>query len=284
MASTFVVGDVHGWKPTLDRLLDVLPFDARRDRLWMVGDLVNRGPDSLGVLRWAYDTARELGDRFVTVLGNHDLNLLAYDLGLRGGDAGDLEPVLWAPERRELLTWLRRRPLLHRELVGDRVFTLVHAGLWPQWTLVEAERRARRVAQALRDDAAAEILLQGKKTWSDMSPSLRGPASDLYALTNLRTFDVASWKPAEPEVAPTPCGHKGGLDDAPPGCVPWFRAPSARWRGEAVLFGHWAALGLHEENGVRCLDSGCAWGGTLSALRLEDERLFQVERPSPGNG
>lgn len=276
MASTFVVGDLHGWKPTLDRLLAELPFDAGRDRLWMVGDLVNRGPDSLGVLRWAYDMSERMGDRFVAVLGNHDLHLLAFDCGVRQSDAGDLAPVLSAPDRSVLIDWLRRRPLLHREAVAGkaRPVALVHAGLWPTWTVDEATKWAREVESALRDNVSAPLLLRAKKAMQSDSKAIRELAFALYGFTSLRTL-----RRSAPADAPVPCGFKGGLRELPWDCVPWFRAERPAWQGQPVVFGHWAALGVHGEAGVQCLDSGCAWEGRLTAQRLEDGRLFHVERP-----
>jgi len=152
--ATYVIGDVHGCLRTLEALFARLPFDAASDRLWMVGDLVNRGPDSAGVLRWARCRERELGERFVAVLGNHDVHLLARIDGADPRPRDTLDGVLGAPDRSELIDWLYGRPLLHRE--GDTV--LVHAGLLPQWTVDDAERFAREVEDALRAPGAKRLL------------------------------------------------------------------------------------------------------------------------------
>ncbi|MCG8460511.1 MAG: metallophosphoesterase, partial [Holophagales bacterium] len=141
--ATWVVGDIHGQKDRLDALLGRLELDPGRDRLWLVGDLVNRGPDSLGVLRWARHASAELGERFVVVLGNHDLHLLAARVGLRRPD-GDLDAVLAAADAPDLLHWLASWPFLHRQRIpGGGETLLVHAGLWPSWTVAEAEDHAR---------------------------------------------------------------------------------------------------------------------------------------------
>ncbi len=261
---TYVVGDVHGCYRTLRGLLADCGFDRDRDRLWLVGDLVNRGPHSLEVLRWARETEARMGERMVAVLGNHDLHLVAFHAGLRGRHRRDtFDDVVDAPDASELVTWLRLRPLIRRE--GDLV--LVHAGLLPSWTAVEAETRAREVEDRLRDDdGLAELVV--RFTDADAAPAAP-PAgrrrTALAALTRLRTCTVEG----------LPCGWSGPPDGAPPGCLPWFRVPGRASSGLEIVCGHWAALGLHREAGVVALDSGAAWGGHLSVLRLEDDRIFQ---------
>lgn len=270
---TYVVGDIHGWWSTLQKLLDVLPWDSRVDHLWLVGDLVNRGPDSLRVLRWAKRMSEAMGPRFVSVLGNHDLHLLAADAGLRSPPK-DLKPVLRADDRRQLVDWLRRRPFFHRAAPGGSDTVLVHAGLWPEWSPRVAAERGRVLSRALEDVETLNGLLSRRRTPGG-GARMDALRRDLYGFTRLRAVKSRS----SPQS--TACPHKGTLDDMPNGCAPWFRAgstPRIR-RRPRVVFGHWAALGLHREGAVRCLDSGCAWSGTLTALRLEDERIFQVERP-----
>ncbi|MEM9595479.1 MAG: symmetrical bis(5'-nucleosyl)-tetraphosphatase [Acidobacteriota bacterium] len=272
--ATYAIGDVHGCARTLDLLLGDLPFDAASDRLWMVGDLVNRGPDSLGVLRWARGQHEGLGDRFVTVLGNHDLHLIAAHLGVARRPQPDLDPILAADDGAELVAWLRRRPLLHRD--GDTL--LVHAGLWPWWTPGDAESWARRAEVALRGDDAAELLGGVKALGSTQreggEAELARIATALFAFVHLRTLTADG----------DPCPHKGPPSTAPEGCRPWFEAPDRRTADRRVVFGHWAALGFHRGQGTLGLDSGCAWGGHLTAVRLDDGEVFQrpnSEKPPP---
>lgn len=261
--ATYVLGDVHGCFDTLRALLARIRFDPERDRLWLVGDLVNRGPASLEVLRWA----RELGERAVAVLGNHDLHLLARAWGLARAKPRDtLDELLAAPDAEELLAWVRSWPLLVRE--GKTV--MVHAGLLPAWTLAQAEALAREVSQELRGPGGRQLLATLKsEPWPPWSPEL--PAAErrrlaLAAFANLRTLTADGCL----------CnGFAGPPQEAPPGCRPWFELPTRRDTRTRVLFGHWAALGLHRAPGLAALDSGCVWGGHLTALRLDDGELFQ---------
>jgi bis(5'-nucleosyl)-tetraphosphatase (symmetrical) len=260
---TYIVGDVHGQNRALGELLDVCGLHPERDRLWFVGDLVNRGPDSLGVARRVHRLAREMGERLVVVLGNHDLHLLALAEGLqspRPKDA-DLEPLLAAPDRDEILRWLAQCPLLHRE--GDRL--VVHAGLLPHWTADTAERIARRVETALQDPRERAPLLAREPP---RDPDRLELWRALEALTRIRTLDPQS----------LPCAWNGPPEGAPEGCTPWFRFPGRKTSGLNIFCGHWAALGCHQEHGVVVLDGGAAWGGKLTALRLEDGEVF--ERPA----
>jgi bis(5'-nucleosyl)-tetraphosphatase (symmetrical) len=262
---TYAIGDIHGCFATLEELLARIRFEPEQDRLWLVGDLVNRGPRSLEVLRWA----RGLGHRAVTVLGNHDLHLLALAAGVARPRRGDtLAEVLAAPDAGELLSWLRHRPLLHRE--GNRI--LVHAGLLPAWTLAAAERAAREAEAGLRGEQWGALLAALRHG------SFPGWSADLR-LAERRRLALAAFSMLR-TVAPDgrPClDYSGPPHEAPAGCSPWWEPPSRRRRGSTVVFGHWAALGAHllPQRGVVALDSGCAWGGPLSAYRLEDGALFQ---------
>jgi len=250
--ATYVIGDIQGCRLTLERLLVTVGFDPGRDRLWLVGDLVNRGPDSAGVLR----LLRGLGDAVTCVLGNHDLHLLARATGNSPAKPLDtLDDVLAAPDRDELLTWLAARPLLHRE----KSLTLVHAGLLPEWTVDAAAAEARRLETALRREPRA-ALGQGRQ-----DPALR-------ALTTLRTCRKNG----------TPCKFSGAPADAPADCVPWFAHPLRRSRGSTVFFGHWAALGLALGPDYVGLDTGCVWGRELTALRLEDRQIWSIPSVEPG--
>jgi bis(5'-nucleosyl)-tetraphosphatase (symmetrical) len=269
--ATYAIGDVHGCKAELLRLLAQFAFDPRKDRLWFTGDLVNRGPDSLGVLRFV----RDLGERAVVVLGNHDLHLLARMAGLAQARRRDsLEAVLAAPDRDDLVSWLRTRPLLHAE--GD--FLLVHAGIHPAWTIEDAVRLATEVEEGLSDprsdrwsrwvDPAEEL----PTAWSaDLGRRARRRFG-IAALTRMRILD------REGRLV---FGFAGSPSDAPPGTHPWFEHGGPRRDSTTtILFGHWAALGFFRGEGVLCLDSGCAWGRELTALRLDDGAVFR-EAASP---
>ncbi len=267
MGATYVIGDVHGCFDTLMALWPQLKFDRRRDRLWFVGDLVNRGPKSLEVLRWARDLDQRLGDRMQVVLGNHELHLLAMHDGYAKRRRKDtLEEVLAAPDREQLVAWLARRPLVHRE---DNVL-LVHGGLLPHWSPENAASIARGLEATLRVPNRRRPLIDrvfkpaGDSPWA-------GPRADLSAIANLRTCT------ADGEL----CKFKGPPDQAPPGCLPWFRVPGRRSANVTVVHGHWGALGLNVEEAVISLDSGCFWGNGLTAVRLEDRVLFQQETLEP---
>lgn len=252
--ATYVVGDIHGCFRTLECLLSELPFEKGKDRLWLVGDLVNRGPDSLAVLRWAQAAERKLGDRFVAVLGNHDLHLLASLAGYgRPYHQEALEEVLAARDRAEIEEWLAARPLLHRE--GDLV--VVHAGLLPDWTIEDAESEARRVETLLRDKETRRELFRTGRVSED-----RG----LEALTRLRYLTRAG------EVA----DFTGPPADASPGLTPWFEIEARSSAQRTVVAGHWSTLGLLIQDGLLILDTGCVYGGALTGVRLEDRAVFSV--------
>lgn len=261
--ATYAIGDVHGCFETLQRLLRRVGYSRSRDRLWFVGDLVNRGPRSLSVLRWAADQ----GDRIVAVLGNHDLHLLARAAGLAQPKRRDsLDSILAAPDRHDLLAWLRSRPLAHRE----NGFLMVHAGLFPAWAPSQAESLAREVESVLRSEAAGLLLESfGRKTPEKWKPSLSGLARARAALAGFAKIRTVR---ADGRLCPD---FSGPPQDAPRGCLPWFAVPGRQSAGETVVFGHWAALGLKMGERLAGLDTGCAWGRALTALRLEDQALFQ---------
>lgn len=252
------------------RLLDRVRFDAARDRLWLVGDLVNRGPESLDVLR----TLTDMGDRVTVVLGNHDIHLLARGAGLTTARRQDtLDEILGAPDAASLLSWLRHRPLIVRE--GPWV--MVHAGLAPGWTLEEAETRARAVEARLRLPDWSRLLAPppkgspgGKKTMSqapDPGADLAWERETLAVLTRVRMVT----RSGTPEFE-----FKGAPSSAGPHLIPWYQARHTRPPSTTVLFGHWSTLGLHRSPGAISLDTGCVWGGPLTALRLEDGQVIQV--------
>lgn len=246
---------------TLERLLAAIPVDLSVDRLWLVGDLVNRGPRSLDVLRWvrAHDAA------VTCVLGNHDLHLLARAAGAPAKRLDTLDDLLAAPDRDDLVDWLRRQPLLHVEAP----WVMVHAGLHPAWTIEEAQQLAAEVEAELRGPRWRELVLapRGHEAWS---PALRGLPrwrAILSYLVRVRTCH------ADGRIEPS---HSGPPEEALPGCVPWFELGGARWRTHVPVFGHYSALGLHLDEDHAALDTGCVWGGALTALRLEDRRVYQV--------
>ncbi len=262
--ATYAIGDVQGCYDELRRLLDLTGFDAARDRLWFVGDLVNRGPQSLDTLRFV----RGLGASAITVLGNHDLHLLVLAQGLAKARQDDtLDGVLAAPDREALLDWLRALPLLHLE----HGLVMVHAGLLPQWSVATARALADEVETALRGARYREFLAQlyGSEpaAWDDALAGADRLRVIVNAMTRMRFC--------------TPQGvmdfhAKGETAAAPPGFMPWFDVPGRASGGHAVICGHWSALGLQLRPDLLAIDSGCVWGGALSALRLEDRRVFQV--------
>jgi bis(5'-nucleosyl)-tetraphosphatase (symmetrical) len=262
--SIYAIGDVQGCHDALLQLLDRFGFEPARDLLWFVGDLVNRGPGSLATLR----LVKGLGDGAVTVLGNHDFHLLAVAAGAAKKHRSDtLDEVLAAPDRESLLGWLRQQPMLHVE--GG--WAMVHAGLLPQWSIATAQLLAREVETALRGPAWQEFLAElygdTPDSWSD---TLRG-ADRLRVIVN--AMARMRFCTAEGTIE---LRTKGETAKAPPGFFPWFDAPGRASRDRTLICGHWSTLGLKLRPDLIALDSGCVWGGSLSALRLEDRALFQV--------
>ena len=284
--AVWVIGDVQGCLEAFDALLDALGPDPAADRIWLAGDLVNRGPDSLGVLRRAIRLGAEC------VLGNHDLHLLAVAYGARPCGASDtFRGVLEAPDREPLLDWLRRRPLLHHD--PDLGWTMVHAGLPPEWDLATARRRAAEVERVLAGDRAGAFLarLYGDEASEDGGESGGGGGGGggldegedgepgwsrlrytVNALTRIRCVT------GDGRLALSFAGAPEARTD---GLVPWFCAPARRSRGERLVFGHWAALDLDpalaEREGVRHVDTGCVWGGRLTALDLQTGEVRSVD-------
>jgi bis(5'-nucleosyl)-tetraphosphatase (symmetrical) len=262
--SIYAIGDIQGCYNELQRLLERIGFDPAHDRLWFVGDLVNRGPGSLEVLR----LVKSLGDSAITVLGNHDLHLLAVAEGIGKLHSSDtLDEILNAPDRDELLHWLRHQRLMHAE--GDQV--LVHAGLLPQWTVQQALALAHEVEDALRSDDYAVFLEKmygnAPHCWEDDLQGYKRLRVIVNAFTRLRIC--------------TPQGEmefkfKGEVENIPAGYMPWFEVDKRRSADATVIFGHWSALGLKVEPNIIALDTGCLWGGPMTAIRLEDRKLFQV--------
>ena len=239
---TYAFGDVQGCFRELRALIKKIGVQPT-DVLWFAGDLVNRGPASLDVLRYVSD----LGKRAKIVLGNHDLHLLRHACGQHRGHVPDpLQPILDAPDRDHLLAWLRQQPLLLR----NETWTMVHAGLLPEWSIEEAMRLAEALSQELQ-------------TIPNQVP--KSPFLDVFTRLRYVHHDgTPAWD------------FDGPPNEAPRGFVPWFAHPNRQTTEQAIVFGHWAALGYHVGPQILCLDSGCVWGGSLTAVRLQDGKRTSV--------
>ncbi|MFO1371378.1 MAG: symmetrical bis(5'-nucleosyl)-tetraphosphatase [Candidatus Competibacteraceae bacterium] len=258
--AVYAIGDIQGCYDPLRRLLDALRFDPSADVLWLVGDLINRGPQSLEVLRlvWA------LRERAVVVLGNHDLTLLAVAAGqVKPKRKDTFHSLLDAPDRHELLDWLRRRPLLHHDPALG--FTMIHAGLPPQWDLALAQSCAAELEMTLRGPQYMEFLARmfgsEPRCWRDDLAGYDRLRFTVNALTRMRFCTVD--------------GVLSFSEKGPPGSqgsdlLPWFAVPGRRNADLKLVFGHWAALGYYRAPGVYALDSGCVWGNRLTAIRLDE--------------
>jgi bis(5'-nucleosyl)-tetraphosphatase (symmetrical) len=265
--ATYAIGDLQGCFDPLQELLAEIGFSETRDRLWLVGDLVNRGPQSLEILRFV----KSLGERAVSVLGNHDLHLLMVAEGRTMQHPKDtLGAILDAPDCDELLTWLRGLPLMH----ADGEYAMVHAGLLPSWSIGKALDLARETEHALQGSDWSGFMAQmyGNQPdhWDDSLSGYERLRVIINAMTRLRIC--------------TPDGHMefshtGPIGDIPPGYVPWFAVPGRRSADATVICGHWSAIGLLTEKNLLALDSGCLWGRCLTAVRLEDRRIYQVPCP-----
>lgn len=264
--ATYAIGDIQGCYDELRRLLDAIGFDPLKDRLWCVGDLVNRGPDSLSVLRFI----RALGPQAVVVLGNHDLHLLALAAGNpKHGKKSTLDEVLAAPDRDELIHWLRYRPVMH--VSEKKGFALIHAGLPPQWDLAQAQACARELEGVLRGPDHREFLyaMYGNEParWSADLTGIERLRFITNCFTRLRycTTDGA-----------LRLNDKGALGSQPKGVLPWYAVPNRATARERIIFGHWSTLGYRNEHNTWSLDSGCLWGGSLTALRVHLRKRIKV--------
>jgi bis(5'-nucleosyl)-tetraphosphatase (symmetrical) len=267
--SHYAIGDVQGCHAELCQLLELVGFSVRNDRLWLVGDLVNRGPDSLAVLR----EVMALGDAAVTVLGNHDFHLLTVAAGhTRPHRQDTLAPILAAADRDELLGWLQRRPLVVIE--GERL--LVHAGLLPAWTPAAALALSREVEAVLASERADLFL---RDLYGDEPRAWR---EDLSGFDRLRLVvnACARMRFCTADGA-MEFKEKRGPHKAPEGFRPWFEHPHRASAGTTIVCGHWSTLELKLAPNLLMLDSGCLWGGALTAVRLDDRRVYQVPGRSP---
>lgn len=265
--ATYAIGDLQGCFDPLKRLLDYIGFAPDRDRLWFVGDLVNRGPQSLEILRFV----KGLGDSAVTVLGNHDLHLVMQAAGFGKASKEDtLDAILAAPDRDELIDWLRSLPLFHVE----NEWAMVHAGLLPSWDVAKAQALSDEVSTALTApnyrDFLANMWGSEPDTWNDDLASWDRLRVVVNAMTRMRFVTP------EGRMEFRAPGAKGPPERGPAGCVPWFDAPNRQSADHAILCGHWSALGFRQTDKLLALDTGCLWGGSLTAVRLEDRRVFQM--------
>lgn len=257
--ATYAIGDVQGCNDELQALLAQLGFERARDRLWFVGDLVNRGTHSLETLRFVHG----LGDRAITVLGNHDLHLIAAAHGqVMDRDDHTLDDILAAPDRDELIDWLCRRPLLHHDATLG--YTMIHAGLPPQWDLALAQQCAHEAEQTLRGSQRSEFIarMYGNQPdqWSAGLHGWKRLRFTINCLTRMRYCDRAGKIDLK---------SKGPPGSQPAGQMPWFAVPGRASRELNIVFGHWSTLGTCNEPGVFPTDSGCLWGGALTALRID---------------
>ena len=265
----WAIGDVQGCCDELEQLLARIRFSGERDRLWFVGDLVNRGPRSLKALRLVH----ALGDNAVSVLGNHDLHLLAVALAgekLRKNDT--LSEILAAADRDELLEWLLLLPLAHFE--SEHGDLLLHAGVLPQWSVALTLQLAGEVQRALREDPRMLLSDMYGDQPDRWQATLAGPDRLRFAinvLTRLR-FCTADGR--------VDFKQKGKPESAPKPWLPWFKVPGRASREQRIVFGHWSALGFHSERGELALDTGCVWGGALTAVNLDDPEAPPVSVPS----
>lgn len=272
--ATYAVGDLQGCLEPLKCLLDQVAFDPARDRLWLVGDLVNRGPESLETLRFLYG----MRDSLVCVLGNHDLHLLAAWRNIERLKKSDtLRDILEAPDCEELLQWLRQQKLMHYD--EQRNIAMVHAGISPQWSLKKALKCAAEVEEALRDDNLFQPYLDGMygnepaKWDSDLKGTTR-----LRVITNYFTrmrFCTSEGK--------LDLKGKEGVETAPPGYAPWFSYKERKSKGISIVFGHWAALeGQCDEPGIYALDTGCVWGGAMTLFNVDTQARLTCDCDAQG--
>jgi bis(5'-nucleosyl)-tetraphosphatase (symmetrical) len=265
----WAIGDVQGCADELAELLQRIGYKSDRDRLWFVGDLVNRGPQSLPVLR----LVRALGDNAHCVLGNHDLHLLAVALvGAKLRKSDTLSEILQAPDREALIDWLLQRPLAHFE--AEHADLMVHAGVVPQWSVAETLAHARAIQHSLRRDPAgllAAMYGDQPDRWHDRLEGAERLRFAVNVLTRLR-FCSADGR--------IDFKQKGRPESAPAPWLPWVKAPHRASSDARIVFGHWSALGFYSADNVLGLDTGCVWGGTLSAFNLDARDRLPVSVPS----
>lgn len=266
--TVYAIGDVQGCFTELLRLLDKIHFDPSQDILWFTGDLVNRGPQSLEVLRFV----KNLNEKKQVVLGNHDLHLIAVAYGVREKHPGDtLDAILQAPDRDELIEWLRHQPLLHDD--KNLGFVLTHAGLAPMWTLNEARKLAQEVETLLHSDSPIYFLKNMFGNQPDQWSEHLSGMDRLRCITNYLTRMRFCYADGRLDLS-----FKGEILGKPEELIPWFDVENRANANVKIIFGHWAALGgkISLPN-LYPLDTGCVWGNCLTAMCLEDERRFRID-------
>lgn len=269
--ATYAIGDLQGCYDSLLKLLEKINFDKTKDTLWFAGDLINRGPDSLSTLRFV----KSLGDSAITVLGNHDLHLLAIAAGVKTTRSPDLLRILDASNRDELLTWLSTRPLLHHD--SKLNYTITHAGIYPLWTLAQAKSYASELEDILRDNLD-EFLnsMYGNKPdkWDESLTDFDRLRFICNCFTRMRF-----------------CSENGVLDfssNGAPGTIPedtspWFDVSERKTKQDKILFGHWSTLGKVRKENIYPLDTGCVWGGELTALQIDSKEARYISIQCPGD-
>ena len=256
--ATYAIGDIQGCYNELRRLIDVIKFNPAQDRLWFVGDLVNRGPHSLETLRFI----KGLGESAVTVLGNHDLHLIATVVSLgKTGKKDTLGPILRAEDCDELIDWLRKQKLFYH----NEEFCMLHAGLPPQWDFTQTKAMAAELEQVIGGDDYERFFrsMYGNKPliWQDDLSKTEKLRFAVNCFTRLRYCSIGGELDFH---------HKDPLGSQPPHLVPWFQVPGRKSRGMRIIFGHWSTLGYYQGNNVYSIDTGCLWGGQLTALKLDE--------------
>lgn len=269
--ATYAIGDIQGCFQALTQLLDKINFNEQNDRLWLTGDLVNRGPDSLAVL----DFVVQLGDIAVTVLGNHDLHLLAVSEGIIAPKPDDkIMPVLSSPNKKRLMTWLRQRPLIHHD--KESGFSMSHAGLYPHWDIKQGLELAAELSQILSGNGYRNLL---QTMYGDAPVRWDQAVTDeLRARFVINCFTRMRYLTTGYELN---FSEKGAPGSQMAGLSPWFTMPARKNKKQKIIFGHWSTVHLGNIKdftpyNVYPIDTGYLWGGQLTALRLEDEQLFGV--------
>lgn len=262
--ATYAIGDIQGCFHAFQKLLQNIDFNPKFDTLWLAGDIINRGAESLAVLRWCYQHS----DSIQMVLGNHDLHTIAVAHGIRRPNRRDtVQSIFEAPDADILLTWLRHQPLM----VSNENYAMVHAGLLPQWQVDEALAYAKEVEDALQHKTYINFLsnMYGNtpNLWQDNLAGYERLRVIVNAMTRMRV--------CTPEGA-LDFTFKGELKDVPNGLVPWFDLPNRASKNQTIIFGHWSALGLKQSENIAALDTGCLWGGKLTAMCLETRAITQV--------
>lgn len=272
--SIYAIGDLQGCYSSLLRLLDKLKFDSANDTLWFAGDLVNRGPDSLATLRFV----KSLGGNAITVLGNHDLHLLAIAAKHKKTNDKSLKAILKADDSDELLFWLRNQPLLHHD---DKLnFIMAHAGIYPEWSVADALRYAAELETVLRSDDYLDFILHMYGNlpgqWDSRLKGWERLRFICNSFTRMRYCNVDGSLNFKSHGAP---------GTHPADTIPWFDVSSRKIKAERILFGHWSTLGKINKNNIYALDTGCVWGGQLTALQLDKAtpEFISVDCPAAAN-